>query len=55
MAQVFVGRSLGGFGDFRLTASYAGAEYVLGSPFVRNVDPTQSTHFEFEALWNLRF
>lgn len=54
--SVGVGRSLGGFGDFRLTASYAGAEYVLGSPLVRtNVDPTESTHFEFEALWNLRF
>ena len=50
-----IGRSLGGLGDFRLTASFAGAEYVLGSPFVRNVDPTESTHFEFEALWNLRF
>ncbi|MBV6412880.1 MAG: hypothetical protein OMOMHJEC_00668 [Xanthomonadales bacterium] len=51
-----VGRSLGGFGDVRLTASYAGAEYVLGSPLVRtSVDPTESEHFEFEALWNLRF
>lgn len=50
-----VGRSLGGLGDLRLTASYAGAEYVLGSPFVRSVDPTESTHFEFEALWNVRF
>ena len=50
-----VGRSLGSLGDVRLTASYAGAEYVLGSPFARNVDPTDSTHFEFEALWNFRF
>jgi hypothetical protein len=50
-----LGRSMGGLGDVRLTASYAGSEYVLGSPFVRNVDPTQSTHFEFEALWNVRF
>jgi len=50
-----LGRSLGSLGDVRLTASYAGAEYVLGSPLVRNVDPTESTHFEFEALWNLRF
>lgn len=53
--SIGLGRSLGGFGDFRLTASYAGAEYVLGSPVARNVDPTESTHFEFEALWNLRF
>ena len=22
---------------------------------VRSVDPTESTHFEFEALWNVRF
>lgn len=50
-----IGRSVGALGDFRLTASYAGAEYVLGSPFVRNVDPTESTHFEFEALWNFKF
>lgn len=50
-----VGRALGGFGDFRLTASYAGSEYVLGSPYVSNIDPTESTHFEFEALWNVRF
>lgn len=49
------GRSMGGYGDFRLTASYAGSEYVLGSPYVSNVDPTESAHFEFEALWNVRF
>ena len=53
--SVGVGRELGNFGDIRLTASYAGAEYVLGSPYVSNVDPTASTHFEFEALWNVRF
>lgn len=50
-----LGRTLGSLGEVRLTASYAGAEYVLGSPFARNVDPTDSTHFEFEAMWNLRF
>jgi hypothetical protein len=50
-----IGRALGRYGDLRLTASYAGAEYVLGSPYVRNVDPTQSEHFEFEAAWRWRF
>ena len=50
-----VGRSFGALGDLRLSASYAGSEYVLGSPFISNVDPTESTHFEFEALWNVRF
>lgn len=50
-----LGRSFGGLGDVRLTASYAGAEYVLGSPITRNVDPTESAHFEFEALWNVHF
>ncbi len=50
-----LGRSLGSLGDLRLTASYAGSEYVLGSPYLNNVDPTDSTHFEFEALWNVRF
>jgi hypothetical protein len=50
-----IGRALGRYGDLRLTASYAGAEYVLGSPYVRNVDPTESEHFEFEAAWHWRF
>lgn len=50
-----LGRTLGTLGDVRLTASYAGAEYVLGSPFSRSTDPTNSTHFEFEALWSFRF
>jgi len=50
-----LGRSMGFLGDLRLTASYAGSEYVLGSPYLNNVDPTDSTHFEFEALWNVRF
>lgn len=53
--SVGFGRSIGGYGDFRLTASYAGSEYVLGSPYVSNVDPTESAHFEFEALWNVSF
>lgn len=49
-----VGRVLG-VGELRLSASFAGAEYVLGSPYYRNTDPAESTHFEFEALWNWRF
>ena len=50
-----LGRSFGDFGDVRLMASYAGAEYVLGSAYVRNVDPTDSEHLEFEAIWDVRF
>jgi hypothetical protein len=50
-----LGRSFGSFGDVRLMASYAGAEYVLGSSYVRNVDPTDSEHLEFEAIWDVRF
>jgi hypothetical protein len=50
-----MGRSFGSLGDVRLSASYAGSEYVLGSPYLSNVDPTESTHFEFEALWNVKF
>jgi hypothetical protein len=50
-----LGRSFGAWGDLRLMASYAGAEYVLGSAYVRNVDPTDSEHLEFEANWNVRF
>jgi hypothetical protein len=50
-----LGRSFGQLGDLRLMASYAGAEYVLGSAYVRNVDPTDSEHLEFEAIWDVRF
>jgi hypothetical protein len=50
-----LGRSIGRLGEIRLSASYAGAEYVLGSPYYRNTDPAESTHFEFEALWDWRF
>lgn len=50
-----LGRSFGEFGDVRLMASYAGAEYVLGSAYVSNVDPTDSEHLEFEAIWDVRF
>lgn len=50
-----LGRSFGALGDVRLMASYAGAEYVLGSAYVRNVDPTDSEHLEFEAIWDVRF
>lgn len=53
--SVGLGRSFGALGDLRLMASYAGAEYVLGSAYVRNVDPTDSEHLEFEASWNVRF
>ena len=50
-----VGRSFGSLGELRVSASYAGSEYVLGSPYISNVDPTESEHFEFEALWNVHF
>jgi hypothetical protein len=50
-----LGRSFGDLGNVRLMASYAGAEYVLGSSYVRNVDPTDSEHLEFEAIWDVRF
>ncbi len=52
--SIGVGRALR-LGELRFSASYAGAEYVLGSPYYRNTDPADSTHFEFEALWNWRF
>lgn len=53
--SVGLGRMFGRFGELRMLASYGGTEYVVGSPFVRHVDPTESTHFEFEAQWKLRF
>lgn len=48
-------RQLSQLGELRLTASYAGAEYVLGTPYYRSNKVGDSTHFEFEALWQVRF